>query len=344
MKKNKAFYLLIISCILGFSTYELNAQTAFPNDSLPPHITSLTNFGQRPEWSIDGKQIYFLDNCYEGGEVWVVDVSTKETRQLTKPEDRPKGHGYYRVLCMPNGDLLLACGVVRQMLYFQVLDKSFKYPPYNIDAEVLVEGPAVSRKSMKIAWTLPGQLEIYMGEIAYSDGRAKIINKKFLVGIKDIVPFDGAEYKDIIETQNWRPPFEDELTFSLYRRERERTRWGRSSSGSGIYETEVLGINLKTGKIVNYTKPPDIDGEPEGIFPDGKYTLMESKGEIYKLKLDGTGNDTERLTEGFSATNPVVHDDGNSFVFMTRGCHGLYLFDIKKYEQARKTNKMKKDQ
>ena len=337
MKQINVFYLPLISCILGFSTYELNAQTALTNDSLPPHITSLTDFGQRPEWSNDGKQIYFLDNCYEGGEVFVIEVSTKEIRQLTKPEDRPKGHGYYRVLVLPNGDLLLAAGAVRQMLYFQVLDKSLKNPPYNIDAEVLVEGPAVSRKSMKIAWTLPGQLDIYTGEIAYSDGRAKIINKKYLVGIKDIVPFDGVEYRDIIETQNWRPPFEDELTFSLYRREKNRTKWGRSTSGSGIYEKEVFGISLKTGKIVNYTKPPDIEGEPEGIFPDGKYTLMESKGEIYKLKLDGTGNDTERLTEGFRATNPVVHDDGNSFVFMTRKCRGLYLFDIQKFEQAKQT-------
>ena len=342
MKKNNGFYLFLASFILGFAACELNAQTAVLNDSLPPYITALANFGQRPEWSIDGKKIYFLDNCYEGGEVWEVDVATKETRQLTKPEDRPKGHGIYRVLCLPNGDLLLAAGAVRQMLYFMIMDKSLKNPPYAIDAEVLVEGPAVSRKSMKIAWTLPGQLEIYTGEIAYSDGRAKIIDKKYLVGIKEIVPFDGAEYKDIIETQNWRPPFEDELTFSLYRREKERTRWGRSSSGSGIYETEVLGINIKTGKIVNYTKPLELGGEPEGIFPDGKYTLMESKGEIYKLRLDGTGNDSERLTEGFGATNPVVHDDGNSFVFMTRHCRGLYLFDLKKYEQARQNKYIEK--
>ena len=335
MKQINVFFLLLLSGIMGFSTYELRAQTAIPD--LPSHITALTDFGQRPEWSIDGKQIYFLDECYEGGEVWVVDVSTKEKRQLTKPEDRPEGHGYYRVLCLPNGDLLLAAGAVRQMLYFQVMDKSLKYPPYNIDAEVLVEGPAVSRKSMKIAWTLPGQLEIYTGEIAYSDGQAKIINKKYLVGIKDIVPMDGVEYRDIIETQNWRPPLEDELTFSLYRRDKDGTKWGRSRSGSGIYEKEVFGISLKTGEIVNYTKPTDIEGEPEGIFPDGEYTLMETKGEVYKLKLDGTGNDTEGLTEGFRATNPMVHDDGNSFVFMTRKCRGLYIFDINKYELAKLT-------
>jgi len=62
---------------------------------------------------------------------------------------------------------------------------------------------------------------------------------------------------------------------------------------------------------------------------------MESRGEVYRLKLDGTGTDNERLTDGIRATNPAVHDDGNSFVFMTRTCTGLYLFDIKKFEQAK---------
>lgn len=335
MKQNNVLYLFFISFIFGFSASTLKAQETIPD--LPPHITQLADFGQRPEWSVDGKQIFFLDNCYEGGEVFVVDVSTKEIRQLTKPEDRPRGHGYYRVLVLPNGDLLLCAGAVRQMLYFQIMDKSLEKPPYNIDAEVLVEGPAVSRKSMKIAWTLPGQLEIYSGEIAYSDGRAKIINKKYLVGINDIVPLDGVEYRDIIETQNWRPPLEEELTFSLYRRDKDGTKWGRSISGSGIYEKEVLGISLKTGKIVNYTKPADVEGEPEGIFPDGQYTLMEHDAEVYKLKLDGSGKYTKRLTEGFNATNPAVHDDGNSFVFMTRNCMGLFLFDIQKYEQQKKS-------
>ena len=64
MRKNNVIYMLLITCILGFSTYELNAQTALSNDSLPLHITSLTDFGQRPEWSIDGKQIYFLDSIF----------------------------------------------------------------------------------------------------------------------------------------------------------------------------------------------------------------------------------------------------------------------------------------
>ena len=86
--------------------------------------------------------------------------------------------------------------------------------------------------------------------------------------------------------------------------------------------------------------------EPEGIFPDGVYTLTECDHhdpqgtrniDLYKLKLDGTGEDYTRLTffnevEGFRASNPVVRDDGLMIVFQASlsgseagaGC-GLYL-------------------
>jgi Tol biopolymer transport system component len=125
---------------------------------------------------------------------------------------------------------------------------------------------------------------------------------------------------------------------------------GRNEGGA-----EVFGINLVTGKIVNYSKAPDIYDEPEGIFPDGEYILVECnrhkpKGgtstiDLYKLRLDGTGN-AKRITffadvEGHRASNPVVSDDGSFIAFSGskanmdagQGC-GLYLFDVKKFEKA----------
>ena len=350
MKRN-VFRLLFTYFIWAFPNFGLYAQVTFPADKLPSFITPLTTYGQRAEWSVDCKQVYFLDK--PGGEVCMVDISTKNIKQITKAVDRPAGHGYYRVLSLPNGDLLLGCGAKREELYFQVLDKSKKYPPYTIEGEKLVEGPAVSRKSMKIAWTLPGQLQIYMGEIAYDSGRAKIINKKFLLESKNIVTTDGVKYDDIIETQNWRPKSEDELIFSQYRR-----------GGDTLFKSQVFGLSLMTGKIVNYSKNPNTYDEPEGIFPDGEYTLTECDRhrptlksitiEVYKLKLDGTAKDYERLTffsdvEGFRASNPVVSDDGNFFVFQASeasssagaGC-GIYLFDIKKYESSKSSKQNSK--
>jgi Tol biopolymer transport system component len=89
-----------------------------------------------------------------------------------------------------------------------------------------------------------------------------------------------------------------------------------------------MGINLETGKITNYSKSPTYE-EPEGIFPDGEYTCVESnrhvcKGgsgniDIYKLRLDGSAHFV-RLTyfndyPGFKASNPVVSDDGRNMAF-----------------------------
>lgn len=347
MKKSPFIYLLFTSFILGFSSYEPHAQGCFPNDKLPAHITSLTNFGERGEWSLDGKKVYFVDKA--GGEVWSVDIKSKKTRQITKPEDRPQGHGYYRVVCLANGDLLFGCGAERHKLYFQVQDKRFTSPPKNIEGEELDEGPAVSRKTMKIAWTLPGQKQIFSGKIAYYDGQPKIINKKLVVDNKNVVADDDLKYEDIIESQNWNPKNENELIFSQYKRD-------------GSFRSEVFSLNLVTGKIINHSKAPDIYDEPEGIFPDGEYTLVESdrhqptKGtstiDIYKLKLDGTGKNVKRLTffsdvKGYRSSNPVVRDDANFIAFQGSqadtgagvGC-GLYLFDVKKFKKSDQADKV----
>ena len=74
--------------------------------------------------------------------------------------------------------------------------------------------------------------------------------------------------------------------------------------------------------------------EVEGIFPDGRYTCVESDHQsrvfgdpasfrnidIWKLRLDGTGREFTRLTtfndhEGWKASNPVVAPDGRFMAF-----------------------------
>ena len=124
----------------------------------------------------------------------------------------------------------------------------------------------------------------------------------------------------------------------------------------GIFTSETMGYNLETGQIINYSKSPKEYSEPEGIFPDGEYTLIEcdhhglggiKQIDIYKMKLDGTGENIERMTffndiEGYKASNPVVSDDGKKIAFQAAnassatgvGC-GIYLFDLEKWEQAK---------
>jgi Tol biopolymer transport system component len=96
----------------------------------------------------------------------------------------------------------------------------------------------------------------------------------------------------------------------------------------------VMGIDLASGTVTNFSKAPGTYNEPEGIFPDGLYTAVEGDRQcdvpggkrgsgnidIWKLKLGGTGKDFTRLTyfndyEGGKASNPVVSTDGRFMAF-----------------------------
>jgi Tol biopolymer transport system component len=184
---------------------------------------------------------------------------------------------------------------------------------------------------MTIAWTQGGAF--YMAYIVYEEGGPKLANKTKILDKRDL-PF-----KTGLETQNFRPPDEKELIFSAY----------------GYQGTEVAGLDIETGKVVNYSKAPNQYDEPEGIFPDGKHTLVECdkhnpKGsqhvDIYKLALDGSGK-TKRLTffgdyPGYKASNPVVSDNGRymAFQFAKRGDpagvgRGILIFDLLRYEKMK---------
>jgi hypothetical protein len=89
-----------------------------------------------------------------------------------------------------------------------------------------------------------------------------------------------------------------------------------------------------TKTLEDMTKAPGTYNECEGVFPGGKYTAVEmdrqkdalhapggiSNIDIWKLKLDGTGKDIQRLTsfndyQGFKASNPVISTDGRLMAF-----------------------------
>ena len=105
-------------------------------------------------------------------------------------------------------------------------------------------------------------------------------------------------------------------------------------------------------QVTNFSNVPNAFNEPEGIFPGGKYTTVEmdrqcewlggQRGsgnlDIWKMKLDGTGKDLERLTyfndyEGGKAANPVVSTNGKFMAFPAAKStdppgmgHGLLLY------------------
>ena len=292
-----------------------------PDQDLPPHITRLTFFGERADFSHDGKRVLFLEKTF--GDAYEIDLETRAIRLLT---GHYKHLGYTRALYLANGDILLSGpeqfdpknpGPSRIQCYLYVLGKDLTRPPTPLGTKCS-EGPAVSRKRMHIAWThvaeqypqeLPaGSSRIYEADIVYEGGVPKLVERRQVLHSRDL-PF-----RCTLECQNFRPPGEGELTFSAY----------------GHQGTDVCGIDLATKKVVNYSDAPEQYDEPEGILPDGRWTLVECDREslsgrgsghvdIWKLSLDGKRT-WERLTyfnkyPGYKASNPVVSDDGRFMAF-----------------------------
>jgi len=307
-----------------------------PLDKLPPYIKQFTHFGQRADWSHNGRHILFIERTF--GDVYEVELKSKIIRPITHHYFH---EGYTRALYLSNGDILLSGSQQfdakdpwpsrsEKNAELWVLKKDLSGPPVPL-GEKCSEGPAVSRKHMRIAWTQGGAF--YMADIIYEEGGPKLANKTKILDKRDL-PF-----KTGLETQNFRPPDEKELIFSAY----------------GYQGTEVMGLDIETGKVVNYSKATKQYDEPEGIFPDGKHTLVECdkhnpKGsqhiDIYKLALDGSGK-TKRLTffgryGSYKASNPVVSDDNRymAFQFAKRGDpagvgRGILIFDLHKYEKMK---------
>ena len=312
-----------------------------PADELPPHIKRLTWFGERADWSHDGKRILFLGKTF--GDVYEVEVATGIIRAMTHHFPH---HGYTRALYLANGDILLSGpetfdpkqpGDARTQCFLSVLEKSLTQPPVPLGTKCS-EGPAVSRSRMHIAWThvsaqypdaLPkGVSQMREADIVYENGKPKLANERLVLDSRDL-PFQCT-----LETQNFVPPEEKQLTFSAY----------------GYQGTEVCVVDLATKKVTNLSNAPDEYDEPEGVFPDGKFTLVECDRQnklgsrhvdLWKLRLDGGGY-VERLTffsdyPGYKSSNPVVSDDGRFMAFqMAKSSdqagvgYGIFVMDLKK--------------
>ena len=183
------------------------------------------------------------------------------------------------------------------------------------------EGAAVSKKNMTLAFAeLPAQnadlapeaSRLIVADLDLTGEVPLLVNKRSV--------FESNDNNCIIEPQDF---FDNDrrLTFTCYEP-------GGNAS--------VMGIDLGTGEVSDYSKKPGTYNEVEGIFPGGSYTCVESDRQceflggdagagnidIWKLKLDGSGNDFTRLTffndyEGSKASNPVVSTDGRFMAFQS---------------------------
>lgn len=261
------FPLLVLAALVAIAAHAADPKAGEnPTDRLPPHITQVTWFGERAEWSHDGKKLLWLSKTF--GDAMELDLATKRLRNRTAHYPHP---GYTRALYLANGDILLSgpepfdpkrSGEARVQCWLWVLDRSGTNPAVPLGTKCS-EGPAVSRQRMHLAWThvaaeypdaMPaGSSRMQEADIVFTNGKPMLANQKLILDSRDL-PF-----RCTLETQNFRPPADKELTFSAY----------------GYQGTDVCGIDLVTKQVTNYSNAPDQYDEPEGIYPDGQFTLVE---------------------------------------------------------------------
>jgi hypothetical protein len=150
---HKPLFLLasLVAPNLGWDASAEPAADKSPADHLPAHIAQVTWFGERADWSHDGKQILFLSKTF--GDAMELDLATRRIRNLTAHYPH---HGYTRALYLANGDILLSgpkqfepdrTGRARVQCWLYVLDKTLTRAPVPLQTKCS-EGPAVSRRSL----------------------------------------------------------------------------------------------------------------------------------------------------------------------------------------------------
>jgi hypothetical protein len=291
--------------------------------NLPANLEVLTHFGERADISPDNRQVAFMSKSF--GDAMVIDLEKRAIRCLTC---NVPAASFLRVMHLASGDYILIgpehfedIHVSRARdneLWF--LSKQRGSKPVKL-GQKMSEGAAISKQSMKIAFAqvheqnpdLPeGASRLMVADVDLSGPQARLVNTT--------VVHESKDRSCVIEPQDFYDN-DTKMTFTCY-------------EPKGL--ASVMGLDLKTHEVTNFSKAPGTYNEVEGIFPDGKYTCVEGDRQveqlggthgagnidIWKLRLDGTGKDFVRLThfndyEGGKASNPVVSTDGRFMAFQT---------------------------
>jgi hypothetical protein len=316
---------------------------ANPLDDLPPNIEILTHFGERADISPDNQRVAFMAKSF--GDAMVVDLKTRAVKCLTC---NVPAAAFLRVMHLATGDYILIgpdhfeeIGISRSRdneLWFLSRERGSK--PVKL-GQKMSEGAAISKKNLRIAFSqvhaqapdLAAEASrLIVADLDLSGGTPKLVNRKTV--------FESKDRSCVLEAQDFYDN-DSKMTFTCY-------------EPNGL--ASVMGIDLQTGQVANFSKAPGTYSEVEGIFSDGLYTCVEADRQcdtlggrrgsgnidIWKLRLDGTGKDFVRLThfndyEAGKASNPVVSTDGRFMAFQSARTtdpagvgYGILLYWFKK--------------
>ncbi|PYV81791.1 MAG: hypothetical protein DMG93_14105 [Acidobacteria bacterium] len=322
MKFLSTFAAVLLTLSSGYAQQH-SRKTGDPLEHLPGNIEVLTHFGERADISPDNQRVAFMAKSF--GDAMLIDLKTRFITCLTC---NVPGSAFLRVMHLVTADYILigpdhfedihTSRTRDNELWFLSKERGSK--PVKL-GQKMSEGVAISKKSLKIAFSqtpsqaqdlAPGTSRLIVAELDLSGGAPKLINSKTVYESKD----RGCT----LEAQDFYDN-DKKMVFTCY-----------EPNGAA----SVMGIDLETGQVTNFSKAPGTYNEPEGIFPDGLYTAVESDRQckeygggcgsgnidIWKLKLDGTGKDFIRVThfndyEGGKASNPVISTDGKFMAFQT---------------------------
>ena len=313
--------LIVGACFAAL--FAVQRQPGSQLDRLPPNIEVLTDFGERADISPDNQRVAFMAKSF--GDAMVIDLASRRIRCLTC---NVPGAVFLRVMHLASGDYILIgpdhfenIRVSRTRdneLWFLSRERGSKPVKFH---EKMSEGVAVSKTGLKVAYSqtheqapdvAPGASRLVVADVKLESGGATLVNKKIV--------YESADNRCTLEAQDF------------YDRDSKMTATCYEPQGLA----SVMGLDVATGVMTNFSKAPGTYNEVEGIFPDGRYTCVEADRQVetlggargsgnidvWKLALDGTGKDFVRLThfndyEGGKASNPVVSTDGRFMAFQT---------------------------
>ena len=299
--------------VAATDTMPLGNKAGDPVLELPAGSALISSFGERPVFSPDGRKLAFIGSSY--GDAFEYDLRTGSVKNLT--EHMPH-KGFLRVHYLADGSYLLlgphALGKTREETRFGRielwwLDAQASRPAQRLGVTVM-EGLATSRERNRIAWAEVSSGETGIGavtsatltmktaDVLIAGGKARLENVQEVMTSRD-VPSCHFEAQDFL-------PGDKGLTFPCYGK-----------------PTRVMSVDFATRKVSTYPTPPQLYAETEGIFPDGRHTLVECSGDqpagmdICLLELKPNNPSYRRLTRIMDYGrrkygNPVVSPDGRT--------------------------------
>jgi hypothetical protein len=280
-----------------------------PLYDMPAGQTLVSAFGERPAFSPDGTKIAFMGKSY--GDAFEYDLKTGKTRNLT---NHAPNKGFLRVQYMADGNFLLLgprfpAATREETRFSRVemfwMDAAASRPPVPLGKTVF-EGIAASPDSNLIAWSEisidpakkgPASTRLFTARVIAGDGSVR------LEGVTKVAETTEC----FVEAQDFLPG-NKAITAPCYT-------YGSAERAA------VISIDIASGKTTRYPTPGHQYSEVEGLFPDGKRTLVECADDRRKgmdlcvLDLDTAHPRYTRMTNivrfgPYKYGNPVVRPDG----------------------------------